>query len=45
MLADLGARLLFTVFHTEPPVGVITALLGGPLFLLLMFRRSSTARA
>ncbi len=39
VLADLGARLLFRVFHTEPPVGVITALLGGPLFLLLMVRR------
>lgn len=43
MLADLGARLLFSVFHTEPPVGVITALLGGPLFLLLMLRRASTS--
>ena len=40
MLADLGARMLFSVFHTEPPVGVITALLGGPLFLMLMLRRS-----
>jgi iron complex transport system permease protein len=40
MLADLAARLLFRVFHTEPPVGVITALLGGPLFLALMARRS-----
>jgi iron complex transport system permease protein len=40
MLADLFARLLFRVFHTEPPVGVITALLGGPLFLGLMARRS-----
>ncbi|MBE2253809.1 MAG: iron ABC transporter permease [Myxococcus sp.] len=39
MLADLAARLMFRVFHTEPPVGVITALLGGPLFLLLMVRR------
>ena len=39
MLADLAARLMFRVFHTEPPVGVITALLGGPLFLLLMMRR------
>ena len=39
MLADLCARLLFRVFQTEPPVGVITALLGGPLFLLLMARR------
>lgn len=39
MLADLLARLLFRVFQTEPPVGVITALLGGPLFLALMTRR------
>ena len=39
MLADLCARLLFRVFQTEPPVGVITALLGGPLFLLLMARQ------
>jgi iron complex transport system permease protein len=39
VLADLAARLLFRVFHTEPPVGVITALLGGPVFLLLMVRR------
>ncbi len=39
MLADLAARLMFRVFQTEPPVGVITALLGGPLFLLLMVRR------
>jgi iron complex transport system permease protein len=38
MLADLAARLLFGVFHTEPPVGVVTALLGGPVFLLLMRR-------
>ena len=41
MLADLAARLLFRVFHTEPPVGVVTALLGGPLFLMLMARRPS----
>ncbi len=39
MLADLSARLLFRVFQTEPPVGVITALLGGPLFLALMARK------
>jgi iron complex transport system permease protein len=38
VLADLLARLLFRVFHTEPPVGVITALLGGPVFLALMVR-------
>lgn len=39
VLADLGARVLFRVFHTEPPVGVITALLGGPAFLLLLLRK------
>lgn len=39
VVADLGARVLFRVFHTEPPVGVITALLGGPLFLALMARQ------
>lgn len=38
-LADLGARLLFPLFGTEPPVGVLTALLGGPLFLFLNRRR------
>lgn len=43
MLADLLARLLFRAFHTEPPVGVVTALLGGPLFLLLMTRRRGPA--
>jgi iron complex transport system permease protein len=43
VLADLGARMLFSVFHTEPPVGVITALLGGPAFLLLLLRRASAA--
>jgi iron complex transport system permease protein len=35
-LSDLLARLAFRVFHVEPPVGVVTALLGGPVFLLLM---------
>lgn len=45
MLADLAARMLFRVFNTEPPVGVITALLGGPVFLLLMARaRAANAR-
>ncbi len=39
MLADLCARLLFRVFNTEPPVGGITALIGGPLFLLLLVRK------
>lgn len=38
VMADLGARVLFRVFHTEPPVGVITALIGGPAFLALLLR-------
>lgn len=40
VLADLASRLLFRVFDTEPPVGVLTALLGGPAFLILMRRRA-----
>lgn len=44
VLADLLARVLFRVFNTEPPVGVVTALLGGPLFLLLMARARAGAR-
>lgn len=39
LLSDLAARLLFGALHAEPPVGVITALLGGPFFLLLLRRR------
>ncbi len=35
---DALARLIFRVLGTEPPVGAITALLGGPLFLLLLSR-------
>lgn len=41
LVSDLGARLLFPVFHAEPPVGVITALLGGPFFLVLLHRREA----
>ena len=33
VLADLAARLLFPLAGTELPVGVLTALLGGPFFL------------
>lgn len=36
---DLLARVTFRVLGTEPPVGAITALLGGPLFLVLLARR------
>jgi iron complex transport system permease protein len=39
VLSDLLTRLLFPVFHAELPVGVVTAVLGGPLFLLLLQRR------
>jgi iron complex transport system permease protein len=38
VLADWGARLLFRAFHAEPPVGVVTAAIGGPLFLWLLHR-------
>ncbi|MBI3181313.1 MAG: iron ABC transporter permease [Myxococcales bacterium] len=44
MLSDLFARLLFNVFGGEPPVGAITALLGGPFFLFLL-RREERIRA
>jgi iron complex transport system permease protein len=33
---DLASRLLFRWLQTEPPVGAVTALLGGPLFLVLL---------
>lgn len=35
---DLLARLLFRWLGTEPPVGAVTAVLGGPLFLVLLRR-------
>jgi iron complex transport system permease protein len=38
VLCDLGSRLLFGAFTTELPVGVVTAFLGGPLFLYLLWR-------
>ncbi|MFZ5471247.1 MAG: FecCD family ABC transporter permease [Myxococcota bacterium] len=38
VFADLCARLLFRVFHEEPPVGGVTALLGVPFFFLLLYR-------
>jgi iron complex transport system permease protein len=41
VLADLGARLLFSTLGTEAPVGVLTALLGGPVFLWLLQRRGA----
>ncbi len=35
---DLVARLSFRWLFTEPPVGAVTALLGGPVFLVLLKR-------
>jgi iron complex transport system permease protein len=40
VLADLAARLL--VAPNEIPVGVVTALIGGPFFLLLLRRRGGS---
>jgi iron complex transport system permease protein len=36
VLADLVSRSAFRWLHTEPPVGAVTALVGGPLFLFLL---------
>jgi iron complex transport system permease protein len=38
VLCDLLARLLFRFLATEPPVGAVTAILGGPAFLVLLRR-------
>jgi iron complex transport system permease protein len=35
---DLGARMAFRWLGTEPPVGAVTALVGGPVFLVLLQR-------
>ena len=35
---DLVARLSFRLLGSEPPVGAVTALLGGPIFLLMLVR-------
>ena len=35
---DLVARAAFHWLGTEPPVGAVTALLGGPVFLVLLYR-------
>lgn len=42
VLCDAASRLLFPVFTTETPVGVVTALIGGPVFVYLL-RRSSAS--
>jgi iron complex transport system permease protein len=43
VLCDLVSRAAFRFLHTEPPVGAVTALIGGTLFLLLLRRRSGRA--
>jgi len=40
VLADALARLAFLPLGTEPPVGAVTAFLGGPFFLWLLRRRA-----
>jgi iron complex transport system permease protein len=40
VLSDLAARASFAWFGSEPPVGAVTALLGGPVALVLL-RRST----
>ncbi|MCC6902662.1 MAG: iron ABC transporter permease [Polyangiaceae bacterium] len=35
---DLLTRALFRWLETEPPVGAVTALIGGPLFLVILLR-------
>lgn len=43
VLADTLARLLFRSLGTEPPVGVVTALVGGPVFLWMLSREGARA--
>lgn len=40
VVCDLVSRASFRWLHTEPPVGAVTALVGGPLFLYLLRRRA-----
>jgi iron complex transport system permease protein len=40
VLADALARLAFLPLGTEPPVGAVTAFLGGPFFLWLLRRNA-----
>ncbi len=38
VLSDLLARVSYGLFHTEPTVGVVTALMGAPFFLVALRR-------
>jgi iron complex transport system permease protein len=44
VLADALARIAFLPLGTEPPVGALTAFLGGPLFLWLLRRAERPPR-
>lgn len=39
MLSDLAARAAFPALHSLPPAGVVTAFVGAPFFLFLLWRR------
>jgi iron complex transport system permease protein len=39
VVCDLVVRVIAPVVHTEVPVGAVTALLGGPVFLAMIVRR------
>lgn len=41
VICDLVSRSAFRLLHTEPPVGAVTALVGGTLFLVLLRRRAT----
>ncbi len=45
VLADALARLAFLPLGTEPPVGAVTAFLGGPFFLWLLRRTDAREEA
>ncbi|HVY48360.1 MAG TPA: iron ABC transporter permease, partial [Minicystis sp.] len=40
---DLAGRLAFRVLHGEPPVGAVTAMVGGPIFLAMLARGAGRA--
>lgn len=43
VLCDLGSRMAFRLFGTQLPVGAITALIGGPVFLWMLMRTPASA--
>jgi len=43
VLCDLGSRLAFRALGTQLPVGAVTALIGGPVFLVMLTRPSTGA--